>query len=420
MIVCLSHPEHLALLTMKILVLNAGSSSQKSCLYEIKGEALLEEPSQPLWEAKLDWTHHPGKAEIEVKTSAGKKLQEEISVTSRLQIIAHMLDTLCQGPTKVISQLSEIDGVGHRVVHGGKDYRESVVINADVKDAITRLANLAPAHNPVNLEGIQAIEQHLGNVRQVAVFDTAFHADIPDAAAIYPGPYEWVKHDIRRYGFHGISHQYCAHRAAHLLNQDLASLRLITCHLGNGCSLAAIKNSRSIETTMGFTPLDGLMMGSRSGSVDPGILIYLLRQFGYSPDQLDNELNKFSGLRGISGISNDMRQIKEAIAQGNSRAQLARDIYIHRLRYYIGAMLASLEGLDVLVFTAGVGENDPDTRAAACEVFGFLGLQLDLEKNKQKPIDIDVATPTSTVRVLVIHTEEDWAIAQECWQLLKQ
>lgn len=404
---------------MKILVLNAGSSSQKSCLYEITPETLLTKPSQPLWEAKLDWTHHPGQAEIEVKTSAGKKLQEEIPVKSRLQIISHMLDTMCQGSTKAIDDLSEIDGVGHRVVHGGQEYRESVVIDEDVKDAIARLANLAPAHNPVNLEGIEAIEEHLGTIKQVAVFDTAFHSHLPDAAAIYPGPYEWVDKGIRRYGFHGISHQYCAHRAAHLLNRDLASLRLINCHLGNGCSLAAIKNGRSIETTMGFTPLDGLMMGSRSGAVDPSILIYLLRQFGYSAEQLDSELNKSSGLRGISGISNDLRQIKEAIAQGNSRAQLAWDIYVHRLRYYIGAMLASLGGLDALIFTAGVGENDPNIRAEACEAFAFLGIQIDPEKNNHKPIDIDIATPNSTVRVLVIHTEEDWAIAQECWRLLK-
>jgi len=405
---------------MKILVLNAGSSSQKSCLYEITGEALLEEPSQPLWEAKVDWSHHQGMAEIEVKTYTGKRLQEEIPADSRSQIIAHMLDTLWHGSTQVISQPSEIDGVGHRVVHGGKDYRESVVITEDVKGVIARLANLAPAHNPVNLEGIEAIEQHLGNVNQVAVFDTAFHAHLPEAAAIYPGPYEWVEQGIQRYGFHGISHQYCAQRVAHLLNRDLASLRLITCHLGNGCSLAAIKNGRSIETTMGFTPLDGLMMGSRSGAVDPSILIYLLRQPGYSADKLDNILNRASGLSGISGISSDMRQIKAAKNQGHSRAQLAWDIYVHRLRYYIGAMLASLEGLDILVFTAGVGENDPDIRAATCEAFAFLGLQLDPEKNMHKPIDVDIATPDSTVRVLVIHTEEDWAIAQESWRLLKK
>jgi acetate kinase len=399
---------------MKILVLNAGSSSQKSCLYDMPDDGVLQEATPPLWEAKVDWTHHQGMAEIEVKTSTGQQLQEEIPVKSRSAIIAHILDTLWSGSTQVINQRSEIDGVGHRVVHGGKDYRESVVITGTVKKAIARLANLAPVHNPVNLEGIEAIEHHLGKVKQVAVFDTAFHSQLPDAAAIYPGPYEWVEQGIRRYGFHGISHQYCAQRAAQLLNRDLASLRLITCHLGNGCSLAAIKNGHSIETTMGFTPLDGLMMGTRSGAVDPGILIYLSEQSGYSADKLDDVLNRASGLRGISGVSADMRQIQQAITQGNPRAQLAWDMYVHRLQYYIGAMLASLKGLDALVFTAGVGENAPDIRAATCEAFEFLGLKIDQRKNEHEPIDIDISTPDSKIRVLVIHTQEDWAIAQEC------
>lgn len=402
---------------MKILVLNAGSSSQKSCVYEITGD-IPEEPLKPLWEAKVDWTHHQGFAEIEVKTDTGEQLQEEIPADSRPQVIAHLLDTLCNGSTQIMSQPSEIDVVGHRVVHGGQEYRESVVITEDVKQAIARLADLAPAHNPANLEGIEAISQHLGAITQVAVFDTAFHSHLPDAAAIYPGPYEWVEQGIRRYGFHGISHQYCAARAARILGRDLASVRLITCHLGNGCSLAAIQNGRSIDTTMGFTPLDGLMMGTRSGAVDPGILIHLLQQSDDSVEKLDNVLNRASGLRGISGVSNDMRQIREAISQGNSRAQLAWDIYVHRLRSYIGAMLASLGGLDALVFTAGVGENTPDIRAAACEAFGFLGLKLDDEKNAHKPVDIDIATPDSAVRVLVIHTEEDWEIACECWRLV--
>lgn len=404
---------------MKILVLNAGSSSQKSCLYEITGEIPLEAPL-PLWEAKLDWTHRQGVAQMEVKTHKGERLLEEIPVDSRQHIMAHMLDTLWQGSTQVIGQLSEIDVVGHRVVHGGKEYHESVRITDEVKKAIACLATLAPEHNPVNLEGIVAIEQHLGTVPQVAVFDTAFHARMPDAAAIYPGPYEWVEQGIRRYGFHGISHQYCAGRAAEILGRDLASVQLINCHLGNGCSLAAIQNGRSIDTTMGFTPLDGLMMGSRSGAVDPSIIIYLLRQSSdYTADKLDHILNRASGLRGISGVSNDMREVKRAIAN-NPRAELAWDMFIHRLRFYIGAMMASLGGLDALVFTAGIGENDPDVRAAACEAFAFLGLKIDSEKNKHKPVDVDIATPDSAVRVLVIQTQEDWAIALECWQLLKK
>jgi acetate kinase len=405
---------------MKVLILNAGSSSQKSCLYEITDEVLPNQALQPLWQGKVNWTQDRGVAEIEVKTATGETLQESIYGDSRQAHVAYMLYTLSRGATKVIGQLSEIDVVGHRVVHGGQDYRNSVVITEDVKKAIARLSNLAPAHNPAALEAIEAIEKSLGNVTQIAVFDTGFHATLPEAAAIYPGPYEWIEQGIRRYGFHGISHQYCSQRAAHILGRDLASLRIITCHLGNGCSLAAIKNGRSIDTTMGFTPLDGLMMGSRSGSLDPGILIHLLRQSNYSAERLDYVLNKASGLRGISGVSSDLPQVIEAIAQGNYRAQLAWDIYVHRLRAGIGAMLASLGGLDALVFTAGVGEHSAGIRQAACEAFGFLGLKLDPEKNQQQPVDEDIATSDSEVRVLVIHTQEDWAIAQQCWQLLKK
>ncbi|NJO49547.1 MAG: acetate kinase [Leptolyngbyaceae cyanobacterium RM2_2_4] len=405
---------------MKILVLNAGSSSQKSCLYEIADDILPDRSPLPLWEAKVDWTHHSEFAEIEVKTAKGETVQAEISA-DRTAAIAYLLNTLWSGSTQVIDQPSEIDAVGHRVVHGGQEYQQSVLINQQVREAIAQLIPLAPAHNPANLEGIEAIEQTLGTqIPQVAVFDTAFHAQMPAAAATYPIPYEWFEQGIRRYGFHGISHQYCAERAAYLLGRDLKDLRLITCHLGNGCSLAAIRAGCSIDTTMGFTPLEGLMMGSRSGSVDPGILIHLMRQAGYTIDQLDQMLNKESGLKGVSGVSADMRQIDQAIAQGNPRAQLAFDIYVHRLRSSIGAMLASLGGVDALIFTAGVGENSAAIRAAACEGFSFLGLNIDAEKNTQSPADQDIATVDSKVRVLVIHTEEDWAIAQQCWHLLKQ
>ncbi|MEH2157960.1 acetate kinase [Nostoc sp.] len=404
---------------MKILVLNAGSSSQKSCLYEIADEALPTQALEPLWEGKINWTQDRGVAEIEVKTATGGTLQKSISGDSPQAHLTYMLNTLSHGATKVIDRLSEIDVVGHRIVHGGQDYRDSVVITEDVKKAIAHLSNLAPEHNPAAVEGIEAIENILKDATQVAVFDTGFHATLSDAAAIYPGPYQWVEQGIRRYGFHGISHQYCSQRAAQILGRNVASERLIICHLGNGCSLAAIKNGRSIDTTMGFTPVEGLMMGSRSGSVDPGILIYLLRYCNYSVERLDEVLNKASGLKGISGVSSDMREVREAIAQGNSRAQLAWDIYVHRLRSAIGAMLTSLGGLDALVFTAGVGEHSPQIRQAACEAFGFIGLKIDLEKNQQQPVDEDIATPDSAVRVLVIHTQEDWAIAGQCWQLLK-
>ncbi len=404
---------------MKILILNAGSSSQKSCLYEIT-TPISTLVSQPLWEGKINWSQDQNQAEIIVKTAIGARLQETIIGDSRQIQFTYLLSTLTDGTTRVIDDLSAIDVVGHRVVHGGQDYREAVIITEDVKQAIARLCNIAPAHNPAALAGIEAMEKTLPHIPQVAVFDTGFHSTLPDAAAIYPIPYDLVQQGIRRYGFHGISHQYCAHRAAEILGRDLLSLRLITCHLGNGCSLAAIKNGCSIDTTMGFTPLDGLMMGSRSGAVDPGMLIYLLQQYNYSSQELDNVLNNASGLYGISGISSDLRKVIAAKEQGNQRAQLAWDIYVHRLRAGIGAMLASLGGLDILVFTAGVGEKSAGIRQAACEAFGFLGLKIDLEKNQQQPTDIDIATSDSTVRVLVITTQEDWAIAQQCCKMLQK
>lgn len=403
---------------MKILVLNAGSSSQKSCLYDMTTTIPPLAP-QPLWEGKINWTEDKNQAEITVKTAIGATLQETIVSDSPQIQFAYLLSTLIHGATQVIDDLSVIDVVGHRVVHGGQDYKEAVIITEDVKQAIARLCNLAPAHNPAALAGIEAMEKSLGNIPQVAVFDTGFHNTLPDAAAIYPIPYNFAEQGIRRYGFHGISHQYCANRAAEILGQDLPSLRIITCHLGNGCSLAAVKNGCSIDTTMGFTPLDGLMMGSRSGSIDPGILIYLWQQYNYSSEELDNILNKLSGLRGISGISSDLRDVIAAKEQGNKRAQLAWDMYVHRLRSGIGAMLASLAGLDVLVFTAGVGEKSAEIRQAACEPWGFLGLKIDLEKNQQQPADIDIATFDSMVRVLVVETQEDWAIAQQCYKLLQ-
>jgi acetate kinase len=402
---------------MNILILNAGSSSQKSCLYDCSGPTWPEQALPPRWSAQIDWTETGGSLAVKAQ---GQAWRRQLSQAERPQALALMLETLVQGETQVLNQLAEIDMVGHRVVHGGTQYSQATWVTAEVKGAIATLSALAPAHNPANLAGIEAIETILGDIPQVAVFDTAFHRQMPLAAAVYPIPYEWFERGIRRYGFHGISHQYCAHRAAQLLGQPLARLKLITCHLGNGCSLAAVRDGISIDTTMGFTPLEGLMMGNRSGSIDPAILIHLMREYGFDADQLDQLLNRASGLKGISQCSNDMRAIIAAIDQGNAQAQLAFDLYLHRLRAAIGAMLASLGGLDALVFTAGVGENAAQVRAQACEAFHFLGLRLDAAKNQAGPVDTDIASPDSTVRVLVVHTQEDWAIAQECWQLWHQ
>ena len=403
---------------MKVLVLNAGSSTQKSSLYELT-DSLPVTPPEALWEGHVEWSGPGGVGTLSVSNARGGTLREQLEFDSRTSAIAHMLNTLWSGTTKVISEPSAIDIVGHRVVHGGQKYREATPITQEVKEEIARLAVFAPLHNRADLEVILTMEQILGHVPQIAMFDTAFHAQLPLPASVYPGPYEWFEQGIRRYGFHGISHQYCARRAAQILGRDLEPLRLITCHLGSGCSLAAIRRGRSVDTTMGFTPLDGLMMGSRSGAVDPGILIYLLHQNGYSADKLNRVLNQGSGLLGISGISSDMRQVLASMAEGNARAKLAFDVYVHRLRFYIGAMLASLGGLDALVFTAGIGENSPAVRAAACEAFGFLGLTLNPERNAQSPADQDIATPDSAVRVVIVRAREEWAIAQECWKLAR-
>jgi acetate kinase len=411
---------------MKILVLNAGSSSQKSCLYDFEDFKTLglstgvlpETLPEPLWKAQIDWTAPEGQAALSVQTSQGETFHETYASVSKQADTLKALQTLWSESTQVINSAQAIDIVGHRIVHGGEKYQRSTWIDAEVKAAIAQLAEFAPIHNPANLEGIEAVETSLGsNVKQVAVFDTAFHSTLLPAVYTYPGPYEWLQLGIRRYGFHGISHQYCAQRAAQILGRELESLKLITCHLGNGCSLAAIREGRSIDTTMGFTPLEGLMMGTRSGSVDPGILIYLLRQLGYTADELDRVLNHQSGLLGISGTSNDLRQIVNAIECNNDRAQLAFDMFVHRLQTQIGAMLASLGGLDVLVFTGGIGENSPAIRAQTCKAFQFLGASLDLTQNEARSTDGAISRPDSKVSILAIHTQEDWAIAQECYRL---
>ena len=394
---------------MKILVLNGGSSSFKSSLYDVTGHEDSAAP-RALWEARVDWEHHPGTAEIQIK-AAGQVSNHSVPVKAPLDSLEPLMEML--------PHREEIHVAGHRVVHGGRAFRESTRITPEVRKGIAEMTSFAPEHNRLELEAIDCMEKILGpEAVQVAVFDTAFHASLPPPAYVYPGPYEWVGQGIRRYGFHGISHQYASRRAAAILGRDLTSLRMVTCHLGNGCSLAAIRDGVSIDTTMGFTPLEGLMMGTRSGTIDPGIIIHLVRHRGFRADQLDRVLNKESGLRGISGASGDMRTVMEAMARGDVRAQLAFDIYVHRLCSEIGSMTASLGGLDALVFAAGVGENSPEVRAKAADRFAFLGVKLDAAKNAQSPADTDIAARDSAVRVLVVHTQEEWEIARESFRVV--
>jgi acetate kinase len=399
---------------MKILVLNSGSSSQQACLYEI-GETFPLCPPTPLWEGRIEWNGDT--AAMVVQNSEGVVLKEELPVSSREQVIRHLLRTLRDGNAHAIGSFLEIDAVGHRVVHGGAHFKNPVVITNKVRAAIESVSAFAPLHIRAEVEGMKIVEDLLGTVTQVAVFDTAFHCQIPPSAAIYPGPYEWFESGIRRYGFHGINHQYCAERAAQMLGADLKALKIVSCHLGNGCSVTAIRDGQSIDTTMGFTPLEGLMMGTRSGSVDAGILTFLMRQGHLDGQDIDKVLNQKSGLLGISGLSSDMRDIPAGIRQGHERAKLAFDIYVHRLRAAIGGMAAVLGGIDVLVFTAGVGENSPEVRAAACSGLEFLGLRLASKTNARPSLDQEISTADSSARVLVIRAEEDWAIAKECSKL---
>jgi acetate kinase len=403
-------------LLMRILALNGGSSTFKASLFDVNGSEGPAAP-RPLWDARVDWEHHPGEAEIQVKT-AGATATRTIPIRAPLESLDPLMEMLWSGDTQVVRNRSEIEAVGHRVVHGGRALRESTRISPEVRAGIARMASFAPEHNRLELEAMEAMDRILGpQAVQVAVFDTAFHATLPEPAYVYAGPYAWVDQGIRRYGFHGISHQYTSRRAADILGKDLQSLRMITCHLGNGASLAAIRGGASIDTTMGFTPLEGLMMGTRSGTIDPGIVIHLVRHGGYRAEDLDRVLNKESGLLGVSGISGDMREILAAIARGETRAQLAFDIYVHRLCSEIGAMLASLGGMDAMVFTAGVGENSPEVRARVGEAFAFLGLKLDGPKNDKSPIDTDISAPDATVRTLVVKTQEEWEIAKESYRV---
>lgn len=395
---------------MKVLVVNGGSSTFKCGFYEIGAGPLPVEAAQPTWQAHVEWSS--GSAAVRIQ--AGSKTTEFTCAAKSL------VDPLAQVLESVIGTVPAIDVVGHRIVHGGKTYRETSRLTSEVRAAIAKQAEFAPSHNRFELEAVETVDRVLGSgVEQIAVFDTAFHASLEPAAYVYPGPFDWLDQGVRRYGFHGISFQYATRRAAHLLGVPPEYLKLILCHLGNGGSLAAVRDGKSVDTTMGFTPLEGLMMGTRSGSIDPGILIYLLRHCGYAADQLDEILNRRSGLAGVSGDSGDMRKILAARAAGDARAGLAFDIYVHRLAREAGGMLAVLGGVDALVFTGGIGENCPPVREHLCCQFAFTGVKLDADKNEHNPRDSDIACQDSRVRVLVIHAEEEWEIARECHRFLQ-
>jgi len=391
---------------MKVLVCNAGSSSLKFSLFEAEGELLLAEGG-------IDWTTKPTR--LVFRRTGHQEIREELKLEKHADAVARILDDLRAGPSAPLRVLGELQAVGHRVVHGGERYTAAVRITPEVKRVIGELAELAPLHNPASLDGITAVEQVLPNVPQVAAFDTAFHATLSESARTYPVPQKWTRDwGMRRYGFHGLSHSYCAGRAAEMIGRR--DLRLIIAHLGNGASVSAVRNGICVDTSMGFTPLEGLMMGTRSGTVDPGMLVYLLRHKRLDVDELDHALNYESGLLGVSGVSSDMRQVLSELA-GNPNARLAVEVYVHRIRQTVGAMAATLGGVDALVFTAGVGEHAPEIRKRVCENLNYLGLELDRTANETCQPDADVAMPASAARILVIATREDLTIMRETRKL---
>ncbi len=397
---------------MNVLVINCGSSSLKYQLIDMRTERVM---AKGLGE-RIGIEGSRVKHEVEGKD----KVVIEKPMEDHKEALKIVLDALVDPNHGAIKDMSEINAVGHRVVHGGEKFSSSVVITEEVKKAIEECVELAPLHNPPNLMGIEACEQLMPGVPMVGVFDTAFHQTMPKSSYIYPIPYElYEKYGIRKYGFHGTSHKYVSQRAAALLNKDLEDLKIITCHLGNGASLTAVKNGKSIDTSMGFTPLEGLAMGTRCGDIDPAIVTFIMEKENMDIDGINKLMNKQSGVLGMSGVSSDFRDIEQAAKEGNERAQLALDKFNIRVRKYIAAYAAVMEGVDAIVFTAGLGENSASNREEICKGLEFLGVKIDNEKNNVRGKETVVSDDASAVKVLVIPTNEELMIARDTVELVK-
>lgn len=397
---------------MKVLVVNCGSSSIKYQLFDMPDAKVLAKGTvERIGEEQSRLLH----------TVNGQTRTLEVNAADHDQSMALILDTLVDANMGVIADISEIAAVGHRVVHGGEEFTGSMVIDNDVVASIQKFADLAPLHNPPNLVGIHAAQRALPRVPQIACFDTAFHASIPPTAYLYALPYElYEEYRVRRYGFHGTSHRYVARRAAAMMGKGKYDVNVITCHLGNGCSMTAVKQGKSVDTSMGLTPLEGLVMGTRSGDFDPAILFYLAGK-GYDVPALNKLCNKQSGLIGVSGLSNDMRTLSEAAEKGNQRAQLAIDIFCYRVKKYIGAYTAVLGTLDAVVFTGGIGENAANVRRGACSDLPQLGIHLDPQVNADvRAREALISTPESPVNVFVIPTNEEAAIANDTYEIAQK
>jgi acetate kinase len=394
---------------MKVLVINTGSSSIKYQLYQMpESKVLARGVVERIGEEGSKHTHS---CDDETHTV-------ERNVQTHEEGMEVLLNALVSKEAGVIESISAIDAVGHRVVHGGEEFTGSVIINDEVIASVEKFAGLAPLHNPHNLTGIKASQAKLPDIKQVACFDTAFHTTIPEVAYMYALPYEFYeKYRIRRYGFHGTSHRYVARRAAVLMGKDKYDVNVITCHLGNGCSITAVENGRSVDTSMGFTPLEGLVMGTRAGDFDPAVLFYLMDK-GYDAKSLNALCNEKSGLLGISGVSNDMRDLEELAKRGNARARLAIDIFCYRIKKYIGAYAAVLDTVDAIVFTGGIGENAVTVREQVCANMTQVGIVLDSAANKAATAkEADISTSDSKVRIFVIPTDEEAAIAHDTYEL---
>ncbi|HIY15924.1 MAG TPA: acetate kinase [Candidatus Intestinimonas stercorigallinarum] len=391
---------------MKVLVINAGSSSLK---YQLMDPATKEVLAKGLCERiGID-----GRLTHKVPAT-GSEYTFDIAMPTHAEAIQAVLSALTDADHGVIKSMDEIDAVGHRVVHGGEKFSASVLITDDVMDAIRECVPLAPLHNPANITGIEACQKVMPGVPMVAVFDTAFHQTMPKSHYLYGIPYEYYeKYKIRRYGFHGTSHKYVSQQAALMLGRPLEELRLVTCHLGNGSSICAISRGKSIDTSMGFTPLDGLPMGTRAGNVDPAIIEFLMEHEKLSAGEVIDILNKKSGMLGISGVSSDFRDLDTAIEDGNEQAALAKDMFNISVKKMIGSYIAEMGGVDAIIFTAGVGENDRSVRWDICENMEYLGVKIDPEKNKYRGKQMDISIDWARVRVLVIPTNEELMIAQD-------
>ncbi len=390
---------------MKILVINAGSSSLKYQLIDMNGEVLIAK-------GLCDRIGVPENSNIEHKVG-DKKFAEKIAMPTHVEAFEAVIKALTQGDGKVIDDISEIAAIGHRVVQGGNLYGESVLIDAKVLSDIEQLAELAPLHNPAHALAMRACTKVFGeSVPQVATFDTAFHQTMPEKAYMYGIPYEYYeKYAIRRYGAHGTSHRFVSGRLAEILGTK--DLRVITCHLGNGCSISAVKNGECVDTSMGLTPLDGFMMGTRSGGLDPTVVTYLMSKEGIDPDTMNNILNKKSGLLGISGVSNDSRDVIAAGDNGNHRAKLAFEMQNYQIGKFVGSYAAAMGGVDAIVFTGGIGENESRARKYICDMTAFLGFTLDEEKNAIRGKEVEISTPDSKVKVWAIPTNEELLIARD-------